>query len=334
MSKTVVIKGDGIAACSSARLLQQSGFDLCMESARRSAVAALLVSPATQMLLADVFQDQDLFSGSPIIRKRVVLWGRDSQPIALPHSGVVISESTLLNRLWVKLHIRRQNFSGQPRWTILSSKAQSVATEHHFGSRIAGSTAVQLKTGADREACWIESVEAGWLFLLPCSQTDGSLICVGGSPTSLLQQSRLVSEQVDAVQGPTTEFPAYPRILEPLCALGWLACGTAAMGFDPLCGEGAGNAVREAILASAVVRAAATNDIHSLLEHFTSRLMAGFFRHLQICKQFYESAHRGAWWDAELNSLQQGIEWTQNQLSSSSAPTRYRLVGFELQPAS
>ena len=29
---------------------------------------------------------------------------------------------------------------------------------------------------------------------------------------------------------------------------GWLACGTAAMGFDPICGDGTGYAVREGIL--------------------------------------------------------------------------------------
>ena len=38
-----------------------------------------------------------------------------------------------------------------------------------------------------------------------------------------------------------------------MCGPGWLSCGTAALSFDPICGDGTGHAVREGILAAAVI---------------------------------------------------------------------------------
>jgi len=35
----------------------------------------------------------------------------------------------------------------------------------------------------------------------------------------------------------------------------WLACGTAAVAFDPICGDGTAQAMREAILGCAVITA-------------------------------------------------------------------------------
>jgi hypothetical protein len=160
------------------------------------------------------------------------------------------------------------------------------------------------------------------------------LIAVGGPAPSLLAQSRLIAAQVETPITSAGEFPAYPRILSELCGSGWLACGTAAMGFDPLCGEGVANAVREAILASAVVRAALQGgDVDSLLTHYNSRLIKGFLRHLQICEHFYSTGGAGQFWSSEVQCLQDGIAWLRQRLNTQASP-QYRLAGFELQPIS
>ncbi len=104
------------------------------------------------------------------------------------------------------------------------------------------------------------------------------------------------------------------------------------MGFDPLCGEGAGNAAREAILAVAIIRAARENGGSAgMISHYSSRLLAGFLRHLQTCRQFYASAMTGDWWREELKLLDEGIRWIQERLSRLPPPA-YRLVGFDLEP--
>src|SRR5260370_8041343 len=98
----------------------------------------------------------------------------------------------------------------------------------------------------------------------------------------------MVEMQIESLNGPTTQFAAYPRILSALYGPGWLACGSAAMAFDPVCGEGASNAVREAILASAVVRAMSKGfAMQDVFAHYSSRLTAGFLRHLEACRHFF-----------------------------------------------
>jgi hypothetical protein len=110
-----------------------------------------------------------------------------------------------------------------------------------------------------------------------------------------------------------------------------LACGTAALGFDPLCGDGAGHAVREAILASAAVRAMVEGaDVESVLAHYRSRLVAGFHRHLKLCEEFYRTGGEGSWWEEQLAATIGGVEWCQS-LRFDAPQYRYRLNGFSLE---
>jgi 2-polyprenyl-6-methoxyphenol hydroxylase-like FAD-dependent oxidoreductase len=177
----------------------------------------------------------------------------------------------------------------------------------------------------------VESLAAGWLFLLPGDPGHGWLLAVGESPAALLSGSRLVAGQIDSGGEMVRSFPCYPRIVEPLCQPGWLACGTAAVGFDPLCGDGTGYATREAILASAVVRAALDGaDVEALSAHYAARLVAGFQRHLEVCRQFYETGGTGPWWRREAEALNRGLDWCRKKLAAA-PPFRYRLNGFSLE---
>jgi hypothetical protein len=219
-----------------------------------------------------------------------------------------------------------------PRWTIVTSRASDLLPHDcKFGSRNAMAISVRLNSGADRDACWVESLDSGWLFLLACEHENGFLLSIGAPPEVQLEKSRLVEMQIESLKGPATQFPAYPRILSALCGPGWLACGSAAMAFDPVCGEGAANAVREAILASAVVRAIAKGfATEDLFAHYSSRLTAGFMRHLESCRDFYVRGNSGPFWESELELLEQGIERMQERFSRG-PQSRYRLIDFELQ---
>jgi hypothetical protein len=331
MTTGVMVRGDGVAAACCVRSLTAHPLPVSMVMAGRPKLSAVLLSESTQSLLTDLFADRTLFQDLPRISKRVVAWGRDAQSVVLPHSAVVIPEQDLLERLWARVPKPPQETQDTATWEIISSRTETGARdEKHFGSRIAFVSEVQLRPGADREACWAESLDAGWLFLFPVHEASACLISVGQPASSLLGRSRLIAPQVESPIDSTAQFAAYPRVLSELCGAGWLACGTAAMAFDPLCGEGVANAVREAILASAVVRAAAQGgDVNDLLAHYNSRLMRGFLRHLQVCQHFYATGGTGPFWSAELQLLQQGIEWLSQRLS---VQERYRLVGFELLP--
>jgi hypothetical protein len=316
--------------------LSKAGYRVRADIGGRAASPVLMLSDQTQLLLRDVFDSKPMFEGATKITKRIVAWGQDSKPVVLAHSGLVIAENTLLSRLWPALNIEMsesetRQAAAPGNWNVISSKrALPAVSQHEFGTRIASTNAVKLNDKASADACWVESTASGWLFLLPSGEKTGSLISVGASAEALLAKSHLVARQVTGLGTATGEFPAYPRIVTPLSGSGWIACGSAAVAFDPIAGEGAGNAVREGILASAVIRAAGNGESENeLFAHYSNRVLSGLVRHLQECCHFY-SAVQGGWWEAELELMKQGIRWAHGDLASGS-PSRFRLVGFELQ---
>jgi flavin-dependent dehydrogenase len=241
-----------------------------------------------------------------------------------------VSEATLL------LHLHGvyspPQGPGDSSWTIRANRAASQNVEEHsFGDRQATAYAVRLKPEASQETCWIESLVKGWLFLLPEGAGRARLLAIGDLDGDGLSQSRLIAKQIDVIDGPGTTFPSQPRIAVPLCGPQWIACGSAAVSFDPVCGEGAGHALREAILANAVIQAAlAGANPDDLLHHYRTRIVAGFARHLQTCVEFYVSGHQGPWWDEQLSGLNEGLAWCRAQLEHQSQP-KFRLQNFALE---
>jgi hypothetical protein len=183
-------------------------------------------------------------------------------------------------------------------------------------------------------------VDDGWLFLIGSGDGDGWLLSVGGAPETVLGRSRLIGPQIERLGDPGGAFPAYPRVIAPLGMIapsgavpvgGWLACGTAAMAFDPICGDGTAHAVREAILAVAVIRAVYTGaPREEVLAHYERRLTGGFQRHLLHCADFYRSGGNSLWWRTELDAVDRGLSWCAERMSSLPA-FRYRLNGYELE---
>jgi hypothetical protein len=326
----VMVQGEGAGAFCSARLLNAAGVYVRLERAEQVRVPAIMLGEAAQALICDVFENNGLFTGLHRIEKRVVAWGRDADPIALPHSSVVISGQELSDRLCPTLPDRDRHEPETRVWTIYCSRPLPPGSiEHNFGTRIARASAVELKHPSNSGSCWIESLESGWLFLVPTSEKSGWLLSVGGPTDDLLGGSRLIVEQIEPLDRSGGEFPAYPRIAAPMCGPGWLACGTAAMGFDPLCGDGTAHAVREAILAAAVIRASEREPSENILAHYRTRLLAGFKRHLELCREFYQRGWSGPWWDAELHHIRVGIAWCEAELGAE-PDFRYQLNGFEL----
>lgn len=301
------------------------------EKISRPKLPAIMVSATSQRLLSDIFPEVKLFEGLPQIRRRVVKWGVGSSVVGLPHSAVVVSEETLLERMEQALEWFSPTTSAETaEWHIFSSRPLPAGSEElHFGSRNGTATQAALVPDCDQETSWVESLANGWLFLLPAG-AQSWLLSVGGPARSLLAESSLIASLVSGVEDGGQSFPCHPRIADPICGNGWLACGSAALGFDPLCGDGSGHAAREAILASAIVRAAMQGGSPSnLLEHYSARLLAGFHRHLEICTDFYRSAAGGTWWNEQLRAAEEGLHWSQMRMPAN-GEFKYRLEGFSL----
>jgi hypothetical protein len=326
----VIIRGDGVAAYCCAHLLTKAGFQVDLEPVDRPRLPVILLSEQALALIRHIFDQPGLFADRPRIRKRVVAWGAVAKAIEVEHSAVVVSEAALLDAIrpaGVGKSADAARTNACATWTIFAARPlPAPSVEHCFGSRTASAVPVTLNENSDPEACWIESLEDGWLFLVA-----GWLLAVGAPAERLLGASRMIAREVARIGVTSGEFPAYARITSPLCAPGWLACGTAAMAFDPICGDGTAHAIREAILASAVIRALAEGGpSDDLLSHYEARLTAGFRRHLMLCRQFYLSGGTGSLWRSELDAIDRGIQWSDAKLGAH-ASFRYQLRGFELE---
>jgi len=308
-------------------LLVKSGFSVTVERPQRRKMPFILVGGVTQALLCDIAGDPGLFRDFPRIRKRTVVWGPDAEARVLDHSAAIVSEQALLDRLWTGWCGAGER---PAEWTILAA-APAPGSENHFGSRKAHVAEVDLKS--ERAACWIESFDCGWMFLIAREDSTGSLISVGARPRAFLESSRCIADLISGVREAEGEQPAYPRIVTPMWGSGWILCGTAAMALDPLCGDGSGHSIREGILASAVLRAIARgSEPRDVLEHYEFRLRAAFQRHLELCEKYYAAGRSGPWWDSELALLRGGLQWSRTHAAARSE-WRYRLEGFDLLPA-
>ena len=280
-----------------------------------------MLSESAVALIRDVFSHPDLFRHAHRIRRREVAW-RPSEPSAVfEHSAIVVSEEELLAELpRPALHA-----DAAAPFTLVASRS---LPDHHFGTRTAEAFPVSLKPGTDAAACCIESFPQGWLFLVPNGPATAWLLAVGVG--DLLAESRIIAPRIVSRQPAAGRFPCYPAIAQPLTGPDWLACGSAAMAFDPICGDGTAHAVREAVLAAAAVRAAQDGEPWDLVRaHYESRMILGFRRHLALAVSFYRSGHGGAWWTAEADAAAEGILWCDQQ-ARAFGPPRYRLDGSAL----
>ncbi len=330
MTPTAVrIEGSGLAACCCARLLHDAGIPVVAQRPSRPGVPVILIPEATSSLLAAVFRCENPLAGQPLIRRRIVAWGPESAPLELPHHAYAVPESWLLDRLW-ETTPTAESSPDAPSWTIHASKPPPASAPLSFGERIAHASAVTLSANAPSDACWIESASEGWLFLATSGPRRAWLLSMGAEASSLLSSSRLVASQIESLEPASASFPAHPRILRELIGPGWLACGSAAMSLDPISGQGAAAAVRESILAAALIRASYREPApEGLAEHYANRLLAGFLRHLALTRPFYATGGYGPWWQTALAQLDDAIAWTKSQPALRATP-RFLLRDFDL----
>jgi hypothetical protein len=326
MPAGVLIRGGGVAARCCEALLQRAGLPVQRLESDRGRVPAILVGSSAQTLLVEVFGAPDLWAGAWRIHHRVVLWGgRD--PVKLPHAATVVSEQQLLSRL-ESAGLPSEGEIEEPSWTIETATMPPTGELIRFGDRPAEAVEATLTPAADPHACLMEAAEGGWLFVLPYCESRAWILAAGATASQLLGESQLARRWVGEATESRGSFPAAPRLIEPLCGPGWLACGSAAMGFDPLCGDGTGHAVREAILAAAVIEAAGREPAQELVEEFRLRLQGGMVRHLAQCEEFYRSGYDSAWWRRQAEDALDGLK--RLRVAANGVMGRFVLEGFGL----
>ena len=326
----IALRGQGVAIATAAHLLNRAGMSISHEPGTRRPVPVIMLSDPALALLRDVSGKPALFADKTRIERRVVRWGA-GEPVAMPHGAVVVSEDDLADVLGMP---PRQNVPSSVTagdlTTIHGMSPFPVPMIQRFGERQSSTARVRLSAQAESATCWIESVDDGWLFLIPDGTGSAWLLAVGDAPEALAAQAPMIARLVDLIEPATGMFDTSPRMLQQMAGEGWLALGTSAIAFDPICGDGTAQAVREAILASAVVSALRDGeDPAALITHYHSMLLASMRRHLQLSLPFYGGAGSCRWWREQYAASRSGYDWCTAQLSTMPEP-RFALHGFDL----
>lgn len=327
-SPAVLLRGGGVAIATCAHLLASDGIPLIVEAMARPAAPVVMLSDPALALLRDVLGNPALFADKPRIARRVVRWG-DAPQVELPHGAVVVSGTELAKELPAPVAAGGACAAG---FTVHGAPPFPTATLRRFGTREAQAVEVTMNDAIARDACRVEAVAGGWLFLIPQGPERAWLLGVGAPLDALLGASILTAPAVAALTGPVTRFETAPRMIEQLAGDDWLACGTSAIAFDPICGDGTAQAAREAILAAAVIAGLRDGgNAPALLGHYQSMLIASMRRHLQISQQFYATGGSGPWWQEQAEALAQGHAWCTARLAVVPEP-RFVLNGNRLVP--
>lgn len=327
----VLVRGSGVAVATAVRLLREEGFGIAVpESGVRASAPVVMLGESALALLRDVFGRTDLLAGGAPISRRIVAWG-DADPVTLPHKAIVMSGAALGAELAMPVPTGPE---GAPFFTLHATSPSTDVSVRRFGRREAMAASVDLTPDADAQACLVEATPSGWLFLIPCGDGKAWLLGVGGVLDVLLGQSRLVAAHVHNVSPATMRFETAPRLLETLAGEDWLACGTDAIAFDPICGDGTAQAAREGILAAAVIaglRDAGPDSRESaaLIGHYQSMLIAAMRRHLQISLPFYREGGTSPWWQEQADAIAEGHAWCTARLGAMPEP-RFVLRGTRL----
>src|SRR6267154_1520758 len=118
-----------------------------------------------------------------------------------------------------------------------------------------------------------------------------------------------------------------PALAQPPHAEARLTIGDAALALDPLRGDGAGFALRGALLAQAVLAAVERGeDRERCLGHYAGRLRTVFASHLHGCVAHYGAARHAAIWRHEVAAMAA----LARRLAADPAPVGFRMQGHDL----
>jgi flavin-dependent dehydrogenase len=333
----VLVEGTGVAGLTVARLLARRGCAVTVVDAGPAGAPpapALVLNPVTIALLEDLWDaDGTLLAGAHPLSGRVVAWGRGGLETAA-EPALSLDGGDLGRRLRDRLAGVRvvAEPPGDPDgwdWVVEAGGAGSPGEATVAGRRCVLAARVRLAPGASGTLCRMTTVPGGWIHLAPLGAGLASVqAMVPGRPedppgtlAGLVAADAVLGALIAATDAPVTVFEAAPRLARSHGGPGRLVAGTRAMRLDPLSGAGVTAALRQAVLAAAVVTAPAAVAPAEALAHYARRLHDAFLAHLTQCLRFYRAAFPGPAWRAELDATAAALD----DVTGLRPPGAYRL---------
>ncbi|BEL05099.1 hypothetical protein Q0Z83_032900 [Actinoplanes sichuanensis] len=313
----VAVHGAGLAGLTCALLAARDGGAVTLVGGEPAGPPTeLVLNEATVALLTSLWGEVD----GHRLTGRWSRWGIDAGPVQTPSTALVVNEQRLVAVLAERLpdRVERAETAPPADWTIRASARP--AGNPPVGRRVAiTGYAPMSETRVSRMA----TTWRGWVQAVPLGDGRGFLRAV--SPVPPDDPEDFLGAEIEAagldewVVGPPERVvvaPAAPWLSRQRAEPGRLHVGGGVLRLDPLSGSGAGQAMRTAMLATAVVRDG--RPAADLLGDYHRRLGAAFHRHLIGCTANYRTAFDSAEWAGELHITATALAGHAAQLHSRS----------------
>ncbi|MFB7948952.1 hypothetical protein ACFC6L_29015 [Kitasatospora phosalacinea] len=321
----VTVAGSGLAELTCARLLAGRGHRVRLAPAPPDTGPRPLLLTAPTLDLLRSLWGGGLADDAPRLTHRRVRWGAHARPSRFAQPAWVVDGAVLARRMRSRLG-PLPAVDGPSRWTITTgpgspptgpAAAAGPLHPRREGRRHLLAGTAPLRQGEDATTAVLVTTDLAWLQLTPLGTGDCLVQAMvpgpAEDPATLLRRILADSPLGSALARPprTAVAVAAAPHLHPAPALaptprqphGRLTVGAGAIRFDPLSGTGTAQALRTAILASAVVDAdAAGIPAQPLCEHYAGRLSAAFAEHLHRCAALYATAFPAPAWQDELDA--------------------------------
>jgi hypothetical protein len=309
-SRQAFVGGSGLSAAACHVLLQRFGWNTSGDgmTERDSSVPFLVVNAATWRLIADIFGRVP--PSACVTARRVVAGSHLPEVFAIAEQHYVVRNSAL-------------QIFGEPWLRSAGAADQSIETRPEGGSsawissgrRVAWFSRAHSELPEAARSLIFEFVGGGWVFWAPTGDNTGFVQFVlpdtqpGADACRYLWRSTRLARRAITVEDEwlARAIPCAARVRRHIIDNLTTRCGSAAMRWDPIAGDGTGAALRSSILACAALRFAAAHptEREAVWRHYGARLTRAFQGHMNACGRYYAEARLSAGWDLEMIAIRQ-----------------------------
>lgn len=165
-----------------------------------------------------------------------------------------------------------------------------------FGTRRTLSTQISNTSRNLKRTCVLLSLQDIWIFIFPYNETQLVLqIMTTEISDSILNKAATHIQtyfpeinNVPLDRKSYNIFPSFPWIGGSFQSMNKIFVGNSIVSYDPLCGDGLGNALRSALLATAIASSTDSDEIKKdMFEYYKQRVTLNFINHINTCLKFY-----------------------------------------------
>jgi len=178
---------------------------------------------------------------------------------------------------------------------IINAMPREKSMYNNFGERCVTAFLFSYQ-GNNGNCCQMIQMENAWCFILPVSKQTSCLqiMHLPDDEQSWETAIEIMRKHTGLVlkdeQAPSkTTFAAYPRFIKKSFDNKEIAISQSLARYDPIGGDGTGNALRSAVWTSRIIiNDAEKNNAKEFLQAYQAAISKHFSEHLRVCAEFYK----------------------------------------------